>query len=359
MILFVGALEKGFYCEEVAKKIDENVEFTGYTPHIDAVEERILKDKYKHIIFDVEQFIDDFEYIADTIIKYQNVTNSNIIISAIGYNTKSEIIQSFLKRGITNFVMNNTLAKQYEELEFCFQNKNAPIEDTALNVVDEDTSPDLPAQEKTINSYRTIAVAGCCSRIGTTTQAMQIIKYLTLMGYKACYIEMNNNEYVRKIAEYFTDATENGDYDFIEYEKIKMYDKKENIAEILQQDFDFFVYDFGSFTDRAFNTISFAEKNIKLVVCGTKASEIDYTNAVIQRTYNTDCYYLFNFCHHNERKDVLEMMSDKASKTIFLPYSPDPFTYNTASNNLYKNIDFDKALDVPKKAKKKRFFGRK
>ena len=112
MILFVGALEKGFYCEEVAKKIDENVEFTGYTPHIDAVEEPILKDKYKHIIFDVEQFIDDFDYLADTIVKFQDVTNSNIIISAIGYNTKSEIIQAFLKRGITNFVLNNTLAKQ-------------------------------------------------------------------------------------------------------------------------------------------------------------------------------------------------------------------------------------------------------
>lgn len=356
MILFVGTLEKGFYCEEIAKRIDDNVEFTGYVHKIDNISDRLLKDKYNHIIFEIEQFIDDYDYLADTIVKYQNVTNANIIISAIGYNTKSEIIQAFLKRGITNFVLNNTLAKQYEELEFCINNKNAPLEKLPL---DEEIKESIsePDNDKQINAYRTIAVAGCCSRIGTTTQAMQVIKYLTLMGYKACYIEMNNNSFVKKTAEYFTDV--NGEYDFIEYEKIKMYDKKENIAEILQQNFDFFVYDFGSFTDRTFNSISFAEKNIKLVVCGTKASEIDYTNAVIQRTYNTDCYYLFNFCHHNERKDVLEMMSDKASKTIFLPYSPDPYTYNTASNSLYNSIDFDNIQKKPKKTRKKRFFGRK
>ena len=36
----------------------------------------------------------------------------------------------------------------------------------------------------------TIAVAGVQSRIGTTTQAMQIVGYLKIMGYTVAYVDL-------------------------------------------------------------------------------------------------------------------------------------------------------------------------
>ncbi|MBP2661566.1 MAG: hypothetical protein H6Q69_4598 [Firmicutes bacterium] len=79
---------------------------------------------------------------------------------------------------------------------------------------------------------QTIAVAGCLGRIGTTTQAMQIIKYLTLMGYRACYIEMNRHGYIDGVKELYNNIKEDRKAKRVTFEGIDMF-KQENIAEVI------------------------------------------------------------------------------------------------------------------------------
>ena len=42
-----------------------------------------------------------------------------------------------------------------------------------------------------------INVAGCMDRIGTTTQAVQLTRFIKSMDYDVAYMEMNDKNYIR------------------------------------------------------------------------------------------------------------------------------------------------------------------
>ena len=65
--------------------------------------------------------------------------------------------------------------------------------------------------------------------------------------------------------------------------------------EIFRQDYDYFVFDYGAYSERGFNKTSFLEKDIRIFVAGSKAAEMKYTQDVLRNEYYTDVRYLFNF----------------------------------------------------------------
>lgn len=104
--------------------------------------------------------------------------------------------------------------------------------------------------------------------------------------------------------------------------------------------------------DQYFNAISFIEKDIPIIVCGSSPSEWDSTNAVIAKMLLHDAYYIFNFCDKSEHQEILDLMQEKAKKTIFSDYAPDFSLFTADRNNLYKQIIKLENLSVSKPAKK-------
>lgn len=115
---------------------------------------------------------------------------------------------------------------------------------------------------------------------------------------------------------------------------------------------NYFVFDYGSANDQYFNAISFIEKDIPIIVCGSSPSEWDSTNAVIAKMLLHDAYYIFNFCDKSEHQEILDLMQEKAKKTIFSDYAPDFSLFTADRNNLYKQIIKLENLSVSKPAKK-------
>ena len=72
---------------------------------------------------------------------------------------------------------------------------------------------------------RTIAIAGTQPHIGTTTQAIQLIQYLQLMGNKVCYVEMNTNNYIQNLQNTYEDIERIED-GHIKFEHVELYDAK-------------------------------------------------------------------------------------------------------------------------------------
>lgn len=185
------------------------------------------------------------------------------------------------------------------------------------------------------NFVRTVGVAGSLSRIGTTTQAVQLVKYLKLMGYQACYIEVNNHKYLDKITKFYCDIKK--EKTCLNYGDVELYARNQ-ISEIQKGNYDYLVKDYGSYGEPEFEQISFAEQDIKIFVCGTKPNELEQAQDVIMRYYQEEIGYIFSFVPNEDRAGIKEMMEGKNEMTYFADYTPDPFEYMSNSNNNCKGL---------------------
>ena len=188
-----------------------------------------------------------------------------------------------------------------------------------------------------IKKYVTIGFAGSQGRIGTTTQALQILQYLQLMGKKVCYIEMNDSMYIEKMKRI---------YNIVKYDKtkesytigdIEMY-KSDSLLQISRADYDYIIKDYGNVREN-FNKLSFLESDIRIIVAGAKPNEMFETTDCIREKSFFDVKYIFSFIPKEDRESIKEMMEDKRENTFFASLNVvEPFVYNSSANNTFKEI---------------------
>lgn len=347
MILFVGTEQRGYFLRETAAMRGMEISFTGSHPSISMQLDIILGQQMRYLVIDIEQYVDTAVDLAVEIERIRRAKNCDVIIYAPGYNRDSLIIRELRKCDIKYYVFTSTQAGAKEEFERCL---NGYYIDTNAEELIQEEAASIPERAR---MAKKIGVTGVCRRMGTTTAAVQIVKYLQLKGYRACYIEVNETGFAEGQGQYFLDVNTDLALGRITYESVDMFYKQENLQEVLHQDYDFFIFDYGAYSERGFNKTSFLEKDIRIFVAGSKASEMQYTQEVIKNEYYTDVCYLFNFISEKEKPDILEYMEDKAEKTYFTVYTPDQFEY-------VHNSEFERLLPVEdisgEQGKKKRGF---
>lgn len=331
MILFVGAEDRGYFVKEEAAMREEELVFLEESPVISAQLNRILEYPCAYLMFDLEQYVDGANELAEEIKRIERAKNCEILIYAPGYSRQSRIVEALMEQGIKYFIHSANPGEAKEELARCLlgyykESIQEEVEDTKKQ-----------AERETKNGLR-IGITGACGRIGTTTFGIQFVKYLQLKGHRACYIEVNQTGFVQKHEASFH-TEHDASLGKVTFEHVDLYYKQENLLEVWRQGYDYYVYDFGTYTDSGFNKTSFLEKDIRIFVAGSKASEMEYTMDVLRNEFYTDVYYVFNFISEREKADLLEFMEEKAGKTHFTVYTPDQFEY-------VHNPVFEKILPV-------------
>ena len=175
---------------------------------------------------------------------------------------------------------------------------------------------------------QTIGVAGALPRIGVTTQALQMVKYFQIAGYRACYIEMNGSGYPEKVLQVYRKAKKkkNG---MVEFSHVPLYGKE--IWKEAAENYDFLVKDYGAVRDASFEKISFLEQDMRILLCGVKPDEVAASEWALE-TYGEKCdRFLFNFVCEEERKEIKKMMVERAEMTYFMEGIPNPFSYAAPS----------------------------
>ena len=138
------------------------------------------------------------------------------------------------------------------------------------------------------------------------------------------------------------------------YQSVDMYYKAERLKEIQDKDYEYIVYDYGVYNEHDFNKVSFLEKDIQIFVVGSKPDEFGRTYDLIKSNFYNDVFYIFNFTAETEKKDIKELMEDKADKTFFADESKDPFTFG--NSGIYKEMIPIENKSEEKKEKKSGFF---
>lgn len=177
--------------------------------------------------------------------------------------------------------------------------------------------------ENNIKKKTTVAVLGTMHRIGTTTQAIRLVKYLNDCGYQAIYIESNDSGYVEALSEAYEGVKETAG--ILRYAGIDMLPATEakRLRDILDMSYTHYIYDFGTVSEAS--EISWIEKELKILVCGTKPQELPEFQKAMHLIFNHSPKYMFSFSADSEHTAVKEMMSDSAKDTYFAGFIPDPF----------------------------------
>lgn len=236
--------------------------------------------------------------------------------------TDRKLILSLAGCGVTAIVQLDELYRVPEYLEAYPEQLDYQL----LQIQGDETAGTAGKDRIALRRKTTVAVLGVMPRIGTTTHALCLAKYLNDRGYKAAYIELNDSDYIRKLATTYTDAIEDAATGKVTYEGLDMYYNPGSVPAALRMPYLFYIYDFGDIHDlKTREQITWLEKDIKVLVAGTKPNEIAELQYAVPKVYNQNTKYLFNFCSEAEQEDVKARMGSRAEVTYFSSWLPDPF----------------------------------
>lgn len=334
MIIFIGSEEKGFFVEDVGRvRLQEETVYVNQETDIkEQVNEILAYGRCSYMVFDIEQYHNSAQELTEEIRKLENTNNAEVVIFAPGYSGKSEIIMCLKAIGVKYFITDVTLAEQKDIFEKClngyYEKNNLGAEFSA------DKEEKEKKEERVQFQGRFIGVAGACHRIGTTTQAIQITKYLISKGFKACYIQLHTSDFWKEIYEWYNCSFIDMELGLIQFENVDIFYKQEKLHEVLLRDYDYFIYDFGVFTDPEFNKISFFEKHIQIIVAGFFPTEMSQTKRILENEFYKDVQYIFSFIEESEQKELMEEL--KGFRIYFSDDVRDPFVLK--NTDIYEKI---------------------
>lgn len=236
----------------------------------------------------------------------------------IGYSYQSLLIEKLLNAGFKNFILATSLAKQYEEYSKCLEGY---YEENGIDIKATEEPQQIIRQK-----VKTIGIAGTIPRIGTTTTSLQLVKYIESRGYNAAYVEINTLKYIEQCEKLYADVKRDNNKSYLKYNGIRMY-VSSNMGEVMSDDYNYIICDYGAVVDPSFNKVSFLEKDLNIFVAGTKANEIECVQPLLQSPIYREAKYIFNFTPENDKEDIKDMMMDKKDDTYFNVLVADPFDY--------------------------------
>lgn len=172
----------------------------------------------------------------------------------------------------------------------------------------------------------TVGIIGIMPRIGTTTQAVMLTRYLNEAGIRACYVEENDTQFCDCLMTLYDDVSYDSDIDCLVKENLTLY--KEETRSFVATDVAYRIVDYGYITKNGFPE-NYLKKDIKIIVCGTAPLEIANLIANVEMMYDVDLNYIFSLSDEQHYQEVLEVMGTKKDKCFLSPNIPDSFDFFT------------------------------
>lgn len=183
------------------------------------------------------------------------------------------------------------------------------------------------SQQRSGSRTLKIAVIGAMRRIGTTTVALQLVKYLNDQEeHAAAYLQYNNSDFITDLKEICCADVDPAKPDKITFANTDIFSDPRKVNGIISSGYQYIVYDYGDI--KSISQSSAFEKDIIIIVGGAEPDEIRSMTAAMEVFNQKNVFYFFNFTPLSDREELLDMMEGYRNKTFFLDYIPDKFCYN-------------------------------
>lgn len=312
----------------------------------------------------IENLTEDNEIITK-ITLIRKMYNLRIVILAEGYKCGNLLLGKMFNLGIYNIITAVNDAKFKEELEKVLSEEGMTFGNSIKYKIDNQI---ISINQSTklikenfikVKQIVSIGVVGTEKHIGTTTVAVCLTEFLSkLTNIRACYIENNNNNSIINITE-FEEAIYNENSGKIAYKGIDMFLKPKNMSNILANNYNFYIYDYGALNELTEEEkMSFLTRDLKIVVSGNKPWEITNLIKCFQIIgEDTNTYLLFNFVKESEKEKFRISLGEYwKNRTTYSEYITDPF--EGGNKYFFENVlkPYLINTEITEKKKKFRFF---
>ena len=309
----------------------------------------------------IERLTEDNEIISK-ITLIRRMYNLRVIILAEGYKHGNILLGKIFNLGIYNIITAIDDQKFKEDLEKVFSEEGMTFGNSIKYKVDSQiiavnqTTKLIKENFIRVKQTVSIGVIGTEKHIGATTAAINLTKYLSeLTNIKACYIENNNHNTIINIAEN-KDAIYTENSNKIKYKGIDLFLKPKNMSDILANNYNFYVYDYGALNEiTEEEKMSFLTRDLKLIVTGNKIWEIPNLIKcfqIIGEDINT--YLMFNFAKESEKENFRISLGDYwKERATYSEYITDPF--EVGNKYFYESILKPYLINADVTEKKKKF----
>lgn len=313
-----------------------------------------------YLVLDLQAITDTTseDEIISSVELIRRMYNVRIIILAEGYKEGNVLLGRLFNLGIYNIVTANNDKKFLDEIERVFSIEGMTFGNAMKYKVNDNmivinkTTKVVKENIKRAKQTITIGIAGTERHIGATTVAINIVKYLSeLTNITACYIENNNHNSIYSLVEDESIQSNYNEYlKKITYQGIDLYQRPENLADILKFEYEFYVFDFGNFEEMTKEEISsFLTRDLKIIVSGNKAWEINKlieTFMIIGEDSNS--YLMFNFVRSEDREKFKESLGKFwKERATFSEIVPEPFVVGNKSfyEKILKDYLFNSTIE--------------
>lgn len=295
-------------------------------------------------MFDIDGIILDLSYVKknmpvdDSLIYLKENYNSKVLIYAPDTDYADEALKLCYANGFTNVIRDYLSAGVRKKLKKYLSQERPKIIEQPL--------PAPKINNPTIGVTKKIGVIGIMPRIGATTQAVQFVKTLSMLGKRVCYIQENDSAFLDSLELFFSDVKKESDRGSLVYQDIFFY-KEKNYA--YSQDDDYLVFDYGNCADMEQLPADFYANDLRIVVCGGNAEEVAALTMLSHQLYQDEnIIYIFSFIDPDDRSEVLDLMGDRRERVFFAPVTPDCFRLYEDSAKLYRELLGFKEEQLPK-----------
>lgn len=333
---------------------------------------------FTHILMDIDYIHQNADVPLELLSRLINTTNYCWLILANGYMPDSRLMRDLLALGIEReniFLQGGTAMKARISQLLQLGTEEGSFSPPSMEMMEEpqvESSPSiLPPSQIDIVAGKamaikrpprpatkavTVAVAGASPRIGTTTQALQLLLFLRAKDYSCAYLDMCSSGKMEQLLDIYESCDRINGHEFtIQGQHIITNGK---LLMQARSEYDYVICDYGFYKD-ILEPVSFWEKDIKVLVAGTKPWESAQLPAVFADD-DGSLRYIFSFVPSTDEISVREQMAESADKTYFAPYAPDFFSYSGADEIYSALVDYPGPSPAQTKEKGLRFlFGRK
>jgi len=311
---------------ENIKKIYKELQDTECTKAI--IDISSFNNSYDEIILELKKINENIKIdiaIIDIEINLLKAKN----LEMIGYKNILEFIDKVnFKKSIIDFLrVGHNVTNEYF----------SPVEKQIYEYedIEEQKIPPVPLIKK---ARVTIGIGGILPRMGSTTLAIQMMRYLKSIDRKSLYVEMGKKELllIKEIYENYI-TINNQSLGFFICDGLDFLYKVENLDSIINNDeYDFIIFDYGDNVTN--NNVSFINQDVKCLLCGMSPSEMLELEKKLEDFDNQDIEYFFNLTAPKDRTMILNLMKYKRDNTYFLDFTPDYFSLNQEHIKSFESI---------------------
>lgn len=344
MLLFVRGKAHPGADEKMLLRLGVGYEFL-HSNKVDELERRVLipekgrkaqkeKKKIKHIMFDLNYMLEheDTGFIA--LLERIKKERPNIWVTFYYYADDEYLISRSAERireiGYTHFIVAADSGDYLKQLNtFIISNGLKPSEASASGCI-------------------SIGVLGGCRRMGTTTQAVQMMMFLQKTGYRAGLIQWHSTPDLQSYVDAIQGAKRLNESEFV-IKGLRFYGKRDVKTALTEN--DYLIFDFGNIEAIEQDCIDlFIEQDKQITVLGVKNSETHHITEILGLDRKGDFKYVYSFVLKAERNRVTSQAGERKKTTHFADYTPDYFTYS-GNDAMYAKI---LAIEIPQKPPQKK-----